>query len=202
MLLTANALSAMGMNDNPATEVADSVQKISEPMSRNLFVEFGGPGYCVASLGYDQRFRPGSAFGFRAGFSVISGSGDNNGWFGASYEGDIYRYVEFKGITLPLEVNAIVGKRASKFELGLGVTPCILDRHYRKYYEKANPPRVVESNGVRLNAFWIFNVGYRLQRKSGFFLRTGLTFGGGSIKSATFDGALLLPYLSLGYTIR
>ncbi len=203
MLLSAGALSAMGINDTPVTEAADSVRKVAEPMSRNLFVEFGGPGYSVASLGYDQRFRPGTAFGFRAGFSIISGSGDNGGWFGAPYEGDVYRYVEFKGVTLPLEVNAIMGNRASKFELGLGVTPCILDRHYRKYYEAYDKPTIVkETNGVRLNVFWTFNVGYRLQRKSGFFLRTGLTFGGGDIKFSPFDGTLLIPYLSLGYTIK
>ncbi|MDE6304308.1 MAG: hypothetical protein K2M01_05725 [Paramuribaculum sp.] len=204
MLLTIHSLSAMEKNDSVTIEARDIITRQSdESISRNFFVEFGGPAYGVASIGYDQRFRPKSVFGFRVGFSIIYGStNDEFGWFGA-WDGGPCRYVDFNGVTLPLEVNAILGKRASKLELGIGVTPCILERHEEKYlgyYPDRNEP--VVKDGTRLNIFGTFNVGYRLQRKSGFFLRAGLTFMEGSLKSAPFDGMTLLPYLSLGYTIR
>ena len=198
-ILTINSVCAMENSEPSATASSDSINtnQISDDLiSRNLFVEFGGPTLGVG-IGYDQRFKPNSVFGFRAGVSFTNGSFDDGGWWGAYYED--YTKVDFSGVTLPLEANAIMGKRASKFELGVGATPCILKRTDTNYL---NWHHYTIKQGVRLNIFGTLNVGYRLQRKSGFFLRAGLTFLIGDLKCSPLDGLLLIPNLSLGYTIR
>lgn len=167
-------------------------------ISRNLFIEFGGPSLGVG-IGYDQRFKPNSVFGFHTGISFTNGSYDYGGWWGA-YDGYCHS-IDFSGVTFPLEANAIMGKRASKFELGVGATPCILERTER-YYNGWNQNHNLDKHGVRLNIFGTINIGYRLQRKSGFFLRAGFTFLLGDLKYSPLDGLLLIPNLSLGYTIR
>ena len=188
LLLTLNIVSA---TENPDTTT----------ISRNFFAEFGGPSFGIG-VGYDQRFRPGSIFGFRAGMAFTSGSWDDSGWWGA-YDGGAYTDLDFKGVTLPLEVNVIMGKRASKFELGVGATPCILHRHEVRYWGCHPEHSGTDiTDGVRLNIFGTLNMGYRLQRKSGFFLRAGFTFLFADLKCSPVDGLLFIPNLSIGYTIR
>lgn len=207
VMLTTNGLHAV--EDNPATAVepADTIivnHKPSELISRNLFVEFGGQSLGVG-IGYDQRFRPKSVFGFRTGVSFTDGSWDNSGWFG-SWDGETtYTSVDFKGVTIPLEVNAILGNRASKFELGIGATPCILHRHETEHWGcRPSESGTNMTVGTKLNIFGTLNIGYRLQRKSGFFLRTGFTFvfGDSDLKYSPVDFMPFFPHLSLGYTIR
>lgn len=199
-ILTINSTYAMEKSLPSEISSSDSIniiQKSSDDLiSRNLFVEFGGPSFGVG-IGYDQRFKPNSVFGFRAGLSFTNGSFDDSGWWG-SYDGCSHE-IDFSGVTLPLEANAIMGKRASKFELGIGATPCILKRTDTNYL---NWHHYTIKQGVRLNIFGTLNIGYRLQRKSGFFLRAGFTFLIGDLKCSPFDGLLLIPNLSLGYTIR
>ena len=202
LLLTINSMSADN-NVSTSTISSDSIninkKSSSDLISRNIFVELGGPSYGIG-IGYDQRFKPNSVFGFRAGLAYINGSDNDNGWFGA-YDPDKHTYIEFKGITLPLEINAIMGKRASKFELGLGATPCILDRYESKYRRFPEETTII-TKGIRLNIFGTINIGYRLQRKSGFFLRTGLTLLIGDIEYSPFGNRISILNLSLGYTIR
>ena len=200
LLLTINSMSANENDSSTSTISSDSLnikQKSSDDLiSRNLFVEFGGPSFGVG-VGYDQRFKQNSVFGFRAGLSFTNGTLDSGGWWGA-YDG-YYDEIDFTGVTFPLEANAIMGKRASKFELGVGATPCILKRTETNFI---NWNHYTVKQGVRLNIFGTLNIGYRLQRKSGFFLRAGFTFLIGDLKCAPLDGLLLIPNLSLGYTIR
>lgn len=212
MFLAFNCLPAMGNDDVPTREYSDTTnvnRKSDDLISRNIFMELGGSSIGIG-IGYDQRFTPNSVFGFRTGLSFTSGSWDDAGWFGA-HNNEAYTSVDFKGVTLPLEINAIIGKRASKFEIGLGATPCILHRHETKYpawYPEVYPDRhhgqskTVIKDGVRLNIIGTLNIGYRLQRKSGFFLRVGYTFILSDLNISPLDGLLLFPNLSLGYTIR
>lgn len=200
VLLTASNLSAMGSNGNQAIELSDTTivtQSQDELISRNLFFELLGTS-SIVGVGYDQRFKPNSPFGFRAGLSFISGSVNDCGWF--TFDWDTYTRADYEGATFPLELNAILGRRASKFELGIGAIPCILRRCETKHWSWYSES--VKKNGVRLNIFGTINIGYRLQRKTGFFLRTGFSFIFGDFKCSPFDGLRLLPYLALGYTIR
>lgn len=203
ILLTVNSLAAMENNGEQRMASSDTimVNKSEDLISRNLFAEFGGPSF-GAGIGYDQRFRPNSVFGFRTGLSFTSGSWDDAGLFG-SWDGGPYTNVDFKGVTIPLELNAIMGGRASKFELGIGATPCILHRHEISEYgwHPANSHTDVK-DGVRLNILGTLNIGYRLQRKSGFFMRVGITYLMGDLKCSPIDAWILLPNLALGYTIR
>lgn len=211
VFLAFNGLPVMGNDDVPTREYSDTTivnRKSDDLISRNIFMELGGSSIGIG-VGYDQRFTPNSVFGFRTGLSFTSGSWDDAGWFGAYYN-EAYTNVDFKGVTLPLEINAIMGKRASKFEIGLGATPCILHRHETKYpawdpevYPDGHPQNSeTVKDGVRLNIFGTLNIGYRLQRKSGFFLRVGFTFTLSDLKISPLNGLLLFPNLSLGYTIR
>ena len=203
-MLSFHSMFALENDNSTAINSSDTIsisQKSEFEISRNLFVELGGPSFGIG-IGYDQRFRPNSVFGFRTGLSFTNGSWDDAGWWGADY-GGAYTNVDFKGVTIPLEANVIMGKRASKFEIGIGATPCILHRHEVKH--SAWHPEYSETqikDGVRLNIFGTLNIGYRLQRKSGFFLRAGFTFLLGDLKCSPMDGLLLIPNLSLGYTIK
>lgn len=187
------------VEQSSTTVVADTTQ--DELISRNIFVELGGPSIGFG-IGYDQRFKPASIFGFRAGLSFTNGSSDNTTW-SVTYDNCKGTWVDFKGVTFPLEVNAIMGKRASKFELGAGFTPCILHRHDIRYHGGLYGHSTDEiTDGTRLNIFGTINIGYRLQRKSGFFLRAGMTLTLGDLNCSPFDGLVPLSYISLGYTIR
>ncbi len=205
VLMTINSMTAKNNSADISASAADSISSntiYDEAISRNLFVELWGPSFGIG-LGYDQRFKPNSVFGFRAGIGYTNGSADDSGYWDSHIATTTYKYVEFKGVTLPLEVNAILGNRASKFELGIGATPCILDRYEVKYtphgwYHSSSDIK----DGVRVNIFGTMNIGYRLQRKSGFFFRVGLTFMVGDIDCSPFDGLLCMPNLSFGYTIR
>ncbi len=204
VLMTINSMTAKNNSADISVSAADSISSntiYDEAISRNLFVELWGPSLGIG-LGYDQRFKADSPFGFRAGISYTNGNADNiEHW--DNHVNTYYTYVEFKGVTLPLEANAILGNRASKFELGIGATPCILDRYEIKYSRFGGSPSSSDiKDGVRLNIFGTMNIGYRLQRKTGFFFRVGVTFMVGGIECSPFDGLLCMPNLSFGYTIR
>ena len=197
LLLTFDSLSAMGNTDGSATGSSDTNavnNQTDNLISRNFFIEIGGPSLGIG-IGYDQRFKHNDTFGFRVGISYTNGSSENGSWSKPNIGHLTHTQVDFKGVTLPLEVNGILGETASKFELGFGATPCILYRTDWQDYHFTN-------QGVTLNIFGTLNIGYRLQRKSVFFLRAGLTCLLGNLKYSPMDGLFFSPNLCLGYTIR
>ncbi len=126
-------------------------------------------------------------------------------------EKGVIKDVDSKGVSIPLEINAIMGKRASKFEIGLGVTAYLV--HRDETYEKSG---FISAGGYDMVAGWsiskyksVFrpnivgsiNIGYRLQRKSGFFMKLGLSLLVGDLKCSPIDGVMALPNICLGYTI-
>lgn len=168
---------------------------------RNFFVELFGPTMSVIGVGFDSRFRPSSPFGFRVGLAYTNGS----------YTDTPSDCLDFKGINIPLEVNAIFGKRKSKFEIGIGAVPAILQRERWKYkYSYAYDDNVIYSivtesshtKGTRLNITGLLNVGYRYQRQTGFFMRIGLTFMLGDISFSPINTLIVMPNVAFGYTIR
>lgn len=186
---------------NDSTLYLEVVEK-KPSFQRNFFVEFGGPSLSVFGLGFDSRFKPGSPFGYRAGMAYVDGSlsiGD-------------YPTLDFKGVNLPLELNAIFGKHKSKFEIGIGMVPSILHRARWSYeyeiikteynYYDYNIISHRHDEGTRINITGLMNIGYRYQRDSGFFMRVGLTLMLGDLKCSPVDGLMLMPNIAFGYTIR
>lgn len=159
-----------------------------------------------AGVGFDSRFKTGGVLGYSAGIAYTSISWSDD----LSYSGS-YRDVDSKGVCIPFEVNAILGKRASKLEFGLGFTTYLINRDETSvnravltpdnniqfgYLETTNHRSV-----FRPNIVGTISVGYRLQRKSGFFMKLGLTLHVGDLKCSPIDGVVPLPNLCLGYTI-
>lgn len=198
LLVSFLSLSARGGASVPPDTVSSIVSEVRPALSRNVFLEFLGPSLGVG-LGLDSRFRAGTPFGYRVGLSYTDGS------FGDDYGG---RDVDFKGVSFPLELNTILGKGKSKFEIGIGATPAILRRIDTRAYWTGDEetggfwPSYTTTRGTKLNITGTINVGYRYQREEGFFLRVGLTAYIGDYDCSPIDGVFFLPALSLGYTFR
>ncbi len=167
---------------------------------------FGGS--TRVAVGFDSRFKPGGILGYSAGIGFTSISYEDSDGKDWNYT---YMDVDSKGLSIPLEVNAILGNRASKFELGLGMTAFLVSRDELHHDVVFFP---TEQEGIwdytdnsyrrkvfRPNIIGTLNIGYRLQRKSGFFMKLGLTFLIGDIKCSPIDGLARLPNICLGYTI-
>lgn len=206
ILIVAATSAAIGPLPEATVANPDSVaeKKAVEPsLCRNIFVELFGPStFGVFGLGYDSRFRAGSVFGYRVGVSYIN-----------TYESDPYGFyydIYSKGVGFPLEVNAIMGKRKSKFELGIGMIPSIVYRRENIWdtnqtkdefgYPAFDRLTHIEKEGTRINIMGLMNIGYRYQRSHGFFFRTGLTYLIGDYKCSPVDGAYIIPYFGFGYT--
>ncbi|WP_297063149.1 hypothetical protein [uncultured Duncaniella sp.] len=206
MLLVAG-LTATGAENEFPLSIPTSVDSVSSvdvrpAMSRNIFAEFFGPSFGVG-IGFDSRFRAGSVFGYRVGLSFTSGS------LSSDYD---MRDLEFNGVCIPLEANAILGGGKSKFEVGLGIVPSVLKRRELTISGQwiwddetgdiISTPDCNFRQVTRPNILGLINVGYRYQRTTGFFMRIGLTALIGSWDCSPIDGVIFLPNLSLGYTIR
>lgn len=140
----------------------------------------------LVSVNYDTRFSRSSVFGWHTGVGFVPS--------------------HFGGVSLPTGVNAIWGNRASKFEIGVTVAPYTISwkesevirgmdgdtyYEYTKYY---GPKKWYFGMAVG------FNIGYRLQRKSGFFFRTGLSPVFAPMDPLALLLLNLMPFFSFGYT--
>ncbi len=175
--------------------------------SYSLYGHLFGPTTGVG-IGIDSRFKAGGILGYSVGiaFTDISWS-DDDGLDGCYSSFD----VDSKGISIPLEFNAIMGRRASKFELGIGMTTYLVHRKELRINSQLifdTEGQIVDirrdnilKNVFRPNIVGILNIGYRLQRKSGFFMKLGLTLLVGDLKCSPIDGIVALPNICFGYTI-
>lgn len=158
-------------------------------------------------VGFDTRFTPVSRFGYSVGLAYTDIEWDNDYTGVEPDRHDVWS----KGLVVPLEVNGIFGNRASKFEIGIGAAAYFIHREDSRRYEKTvfndygRPYGMIysvsESSGFRVNVCGTLSLGYRLQRKSGFFMKLGLTFLIGDFSCSPIDGMIPLPNLCLGYTI-
>lgn len=164
----------------------------------NLYGQFFGTSTGIG-VGLDSRFKAGGILGYSLGvaFTDISwGTDDGLDGCYASYD------AESRGISIPLEINVILGKRASKFEIGFGMTTYLVNRDERHYKTIFFPSEEDARKKVfRPNITGTINIGYRLQRKSGFFMKVGLSLLIGDLKCSPIDGVVALPNICLGYTI-
>lgn len=153
-----------------------------EPIYRNIYGELYGPSNWLGAS-YDCRIKGGSPWGYRAGLSYIS---------------DVQSYAACRGVGIPLEFNCILGKRASKFEAGVGVNLIFYSKDY--IYDS----RILGHIRSGFGYYTYFNIGYRLQYRSGFNFRAGISpsFAWGSHGVYKGLGMEMMPYLSFGYTFR
>ncbi|MDE6392963.1 MAG: hypothetical protein K2L59_06830 [Muribaculaceae bacterium] len=193
---TADQTSFMASNIGEADSEATSLRPESAT-AKNIYAEFLGPSN-IFGISFDSRFRPKSAFGFRAGISTGIG-------------GSLFLFEKNKNnfaIGIPLEINGIFGKGRNKFEAGIGTNLGLITR--RKYTlsvddhitDGLNDWHMRKTTSSYFYYFMFANIGYRLQKENGFMLRAGLTptftFGGtGHMKLFPF----ILPYIALGYTL-
>lgn len=171
----------------------------------NIYGQLFGPGTCIG-VGLDSRFKSNGVFGYSVGLGFTSISWDD----GADGLG-AYTDVDSKGLSIPVEINAIMGKRASKFEIGLGFTTYLIKRNEYHGWGEFLPTEGDETHGYhhesyqknvfRPNIIGSLSIGYRLQHKSGFFMKLGLSILIGDLKCSPIDGVVALPNVCLGYTI-
>lgn len=139
-------------------------EKSDTSRNKNVFVELLGSGATIVSANFDMRLNKGRSDGLGMRVGLGGGSIKNDYLIG---EGS----VTTKLITVPLEVNYILGERRFAFELGLAITYVsisedsnfeILD-YYSEEFETGN---VVVS---------YIPVGFRLKPdKNGFMLKLNI----------------------------
>lgn len=166
----------------------------SDIHSHNIYVDLFGSSNII-SVNYDTRFGGSSVFGWRAGVGCSVSAFDHH--FFPNYQ---------PGISLPLGVNALFGKHASKFEIGVGITPSLAA--YRKSVEEHDDEgnhitRYIGPTLWRGSYALGIDLGYRLQRANGFMFRIGLSPCLDMNKWCVSIHMLsFLPYISFGYTFR
>ncbi|HQS05811.1 MAG TPA: hypothetical protein PLT16_09260, partial [Daejeonella sp.] len=156
------------------------VPEITGKRRKAVFIEALGSGG-LFSANYDMRFKPdqNDGWGFRVGVGI-----------GEDLPVEVYKQREYFGyyadryLTIPLNINYIIGERRSGFETGITLTPELTNRKLE------NDPQV---------KLWTFlNAGYRFQAiKKGLLIRAAWTPG---LVNKSF--APLWAGVSLGYSFK
>ena len=161
--------------------------------SRSVYLEFLGASNGIG-VGYDARFNKGGSFGW--GWRTGLGFGYNqtnlmsfdvrNGGFGVTDSGlHIHNYDQSFRLAVPLEINYLFGKRASKFDLGAGAILCA-DRYTSK--TGAKPYN-------EIGAIPYLSTGYRLVTEKGFVLRAGFL----TLYDTGGNNFVFWPHLGFGW---
>ncbi|WP_257657845.1 hypothetical protein [Parapedobacter lycopersici] len=140
--------------------------------AQSFYVELGGPGFISAN--YDVRFQQTrNGLGARAGI----------GYF--SIEGESF-------LTIPVQLNYLLGKAGHYFEMGIGAS--YVSNSYDAHYWTGNAEYTDRTTDSKALGSLVF--GYRKQPvDGGFNFRAGLS-------PILFDGNFIpyLPYVSFGYS--
>lgn len=171
-----------------------------ENKQNNIYMEFFGASNTFG-VSYDTRIKKGSQFGYRIGISYSYSSSSSFLFENSS---------STKGVTFPLEVNYLLGKKRHNLDLGVGLNIGIYDANYTyTNYSSQNvgsitiitPEETINRSETYFGYYIFSNIGYRYQRKKGFLFRTGISpsFNLGDshgIKKKPF----IYPYVSFGYS--
>lgn len=174
------------------TKLQNSDQSAELPIYRNVYGELFGASD-VIGVNYDQRFKPDSHWGFRAGIGY--GFFSDSGLLGISSD---------HSISIPLAVNAIFGKKCNFFEVGLGYAPIIGFDKYESYWQPDGSFDMDHPTGSKTETKYyskiFMDLGYRYQKPNGFLFRAGI--------SPSIVGELpwcllrFTPYVAFGYTFK
>ena len=144
-------------------------QSVQDPTrAQSVYVEFGGPS-AIYSITYDTRFaRRSDGWGFRGGIGFWPRRGINH-------------------ISIPVQVNYLLGGTRHFFEAGAGATYFHGDQG-DSWFSPATEGSLV---------FGSLSAGYRYQpRSQGITARIGIT---GIVGPFSSNSIAPLPYLSVGY---
>ena len=179
--------------------VATKVEEAYVMPRHSVHYEIGGAAN-GAGVFYDGRFRQGSPWGFRSGFS----------WVLEWYTDNIFPITNplafAYGLSVPVEVNYLVGRRNHKFEAALGndfgFYRLRLKFHGMTTYGHSYLFRdVYLEDGPRKQFFWYayLNLGYRFISRRGFQLRAGVNLSTDFGYKRGLSKFPAWPYVSLGY---
>lgn len=169
-----------------------------DKISKSIYVELFGASNLVG-VSYDARLGAATNWGYRIGVSYTS---DLNSLFDNSSS--------MRGVSIPLEMNYLLGRKKSKLDLGLGINLGFYTEKisYTEYsYEMVDEMMILipiqdVNLSKRLFGYYLFsNIGYRFQAVKGFQFRVGIS---PSLNLGGVHGVKkhpsIYPYLSFGYS--
>lgn len=169
--------------------------KENSKINRSIYLEFLGPSNFLG-LSYDSRIRPESSWGYRIGVGYYY---EKSSLFTSQYSNF--------GLSAPIEVNYLLGKRRHKLEVGLGVNLGIYSDKTFYYINSVDSQdlNMQQTTGytrqTKFGYYFYSNIGYRYQAKKGFLFRTGISpsFNFGD-KYGVRKRPILYPYIAVGYS--
>ena len=168
---------------------------VAAAQTRNLSAEIFGASQ-LAGISYDARFNGNSGFGYRAGLGY--GLGINSLIFSGEQI--------IQGVTIPLEVNYLIGKKRSHLELGAG-----LSNGLYRVHNKTSAFTATGQDGIiyevsandNINYTWGYfffgNIGYRFQPEEGLSFRIGISPSFSFNTKHAIQKNWLIPYVGLGW---
>ncbi|GGC22139.1 hypothetical protein GCM10011386_12620 [Parapedobacter defluvii] len=173
LILLLASLSFVGIAQDRKIDIYEPGQR-----AQSFFVELGGPGFISAN--YDFRFQH-----------------TRNGWGGKAGLG--YFSIDNEDyLTLPVQVNYLLGKNGHYFEMGAGASYIrnSYDRYDYQYDEQGWYTEYYRGRDVDNQVLGSLTFGYRKQPvDGGFNFRAGLS-------PILYEGDFIpyLPYISFGYS--
>lgn len=172
----------------------------AQEQDKSVYLEVFGPSNLIG-VSYDARIKSGSNLGYRVGLGYMAGYTDN---FFCNYESH-----HQNAITVPLELNYLIGKGKSKLEIGAGsnigmyhvsgtVFKCDYVPKDDGLYEQINL-RDEHYSETKFGYYMYGNVGYRHTAKNGFQFRCGVNPSFNFGDKHGLKKAVLYPYVSFGY---
>lgn len=155
--------------------------------TRNISLEFFGA-HNTIGLNYDARLKGNDGWGYRAGI------GYTYAWSSGLFKGSS----TIKGVSVPIEINYLLGKKKSKLELGFGANVGYYEEEY-DYYLWPDYSKKYRYEHNSIGYFFFGNVGYRLQPTRGFVFRVGVTPSFNFGDSHGISRSFFYPYISFGW---
>lgn len=133
--------------------------------NQSFFVELGGSGVAILTANYDFRFNKGHKDGLGMRIGIGGESTDSEPFLGDGH-------TQIKMVTVPLEVNYILGRKNFSFEFGYSLT--YISETKNSSFRLINPDYINKEDSGNFIVSYI-PVGFRLKPKTnGFMLKFNL----------------------------
>lgn len=146
----------------------------------------------MLGVNYDARIKGNSGWGYRAGL----------GWsYGMS--SDFWGNEEnTNGISAPLEVNNLLGKKNHHLELGAGISLGYYHQNITDAYVNQTTGEIMtyKHKENKFGYFLFGDIGYRYQRPSGFMFRAGISPSFNFGDKHGVSKSWCYPYIGLGWS--